>query len=209
MLPDLNKENLREMLSRPLPGIKAQQKMAPEFRGEYSHSLDPEAAAVMILIFPSREQYYTLFMKRNEYPGPHSAQVSFPGGIYETDDTNLERTALRETIEETGIDKDIEVLGSLTPLYIPVSNIMVTPFVGWVDSTPIFKPELSEVQYLIQVPVSDLFNKEKRYEEKTKHHNSEIMVPYYSFNSEKIWGATAMMLSEFIEVAGQKPEPQN
>ena len=158
----------------------------------------------MILIFPNPNQLHTVFVKRNEYPGPHSAQISFPGGIFEPDDENLRTTALRETIEETGIKKEIEVLGSLTPLYIPVSNFRVTPFIGWVNKKPVFDPDPSEVQYLIEVPIADIFDKRIRHSEKIKGHEIEFMAPYYKLNNEKIWGATAMMLSEFIEVAEQK-----
>jgi 8-oxo-dGTP pyrophosphatase MutT (NUDIX family) len=201
---ELNKKDLMEAVMGTLPGESAHLKMAPEFRGDFHHSDTVQTAAVMILIFPYPKSLHTIFIKRNEYPGPHSAQVSFPGGIFEPEDKNMKETALRETREETGIDKEIEILGRLTPLYIPVSNFCVTPFIGWVEEVPGFDPDSSEVQYLIEVPIAAIFDRSIRHSEKIKGHEIEFMAPFYSLNNEKIWGATAMMLSEFIEVAGQK-----
>ena len=201
MHQELNKHYLIKALSGPLPGEKAQLKMAPQFRGEFHHSENTRNAAVMILIFPYPKSLHTVFMKRNEYSGPHSAQVSFPGGVFEPGDKSLQNTALRETREETGINKDIEVLGSITPLYIPVSNYCVTPFIGWVNEPPAFDPDPSEVQYLIEVSISDMFDKTKQGSEKVMRHENEFMAPYYLLNNEKIWGATAMILSEFLALA--------
>jgi len=204
MEKEIKRNELIEALSGSLPGASAHRKMAPEFRGDFQHSDSVRNAAVMILIFPYPNQLHTVFIKRNEYPGPHSAQISFPGGIFELNDENLRTTALRETIEETGIKKEIEVLGSLTPLFIPVSNFCVTPFIGWVNKKPEFDPDPSEVQYLIEVPIAKIFDKRIKHAEIIKGHEIEFMAPYYKLNNEKIWGATAMMLSEFIEVAEQK-----
>jgi 8-oxo-dGTP pyrophosphatase MutT (NUDIX family) len=201
---ELNKNDLIEALAGSLPGESAQRKMAPEFRGDFKHSDSARNAAVMILIFPYPKLLHTVFIKRNEYPGPHSAQVSFPGGMFELKDENLKTTALRETMEETGIKTEIEVLGSLTPLYIPVSNFCVTPFIGWMNEIPEFDLDPTEVQYLIEVPIPEIFDNRIKHAEIIKGHEIEFMAPYYNLNNEKIWGATAMMLSEFIEVAVQK-----
>ncbi len=99
-----------------------------------------------------------VFIKRNEYDGPHSAQVSFPGGAWENRDRTLQHTAIRETREELGISGELEILGSLTDLHIPVSNFLVTPFVGWMAETPLFKPDPTEVQYVIEVPLQSLLS---------------------------------------------------
>jgi len=203
-VPEINKKKLLKLLTGELPGEKAQLKMAPEFRGNFIFRESPRPAAVMILLFPYKKELHTLFIKRNEYPGPHSAQISFPGGLYEPDDGKLMNTAIRETVEETGIRNKIDVLGSLTPLFIPVSNFIVTPFIGWVRDSPDFTPDPSEVQYLIHVPFSDLFDSGCICSEKIKRHDIEFIAPYYALNGEKIWGATAMMLSEFLELVGRK-----
>ncbi len=129
----------RAALSSKLPGEQAQFEMAPTFRGTFRHDADPFPAAVLFLMYPSTEGATCLvFIKRNEYDGPHSAQVSLPGGAWEKGDGSLVNTAIRETREELGIeaDLDIAILGPMTELLIPVSNYLVTPFVGCLDRTP-------------------------------------------------------------------------
>ena len=90
--------------------------MAPTFRGNPISGRLAVEAAVLALFYPAEGETHLVFIKRNEYDGPHSAQVSFPGGAKEASDTNLQETALRETCEEVGISGPIEILGSLTPL---------------------------------------------------------------------------------------------
>lgn len=179
--------------------------MAPSFRGSFMHQAEPVRAAVMALMYPRQGQIHLVFIKRNEYDGPHSGQVSFPGGVWEPGDTDLERTALRETREELGINGEVEILGALTDLHIPVSNFLVTPFVGWMDHTPEFSPEESEVQYLIESSLDDLNHPAARDSETLEKHGRQIEAPFYKVGSDKIWGATAMILSEVLEVASRLP----
>lgn len=190
-----------EILSHQLPGEKAHGLMAPTFRGEFTSRENPLLAAVMVLFYGSGKEIRLVFIKRNEYDGPHSAQVSFPGGAWEAGDHSLEETALRETREELGIDKQIEVLGSLTPLHIPVSNFMVHPFVGWMEEGPVFRPDPTEVQYVIEVSLEKLLDPATRDSELIYHHERPIEAPFYRVEKEKIWGATAMMLSEVLQLA--------
>ncbi len=194
---------LRQALTRPLPGEEGQMGMAPEFRGEEIYSGDPKPAAVLILLFPHEENIGVVFIKRNEYNGPHSAQVSFPGGARETDDESLEKTALRETFEELGIKGKIQILGSMSPLHIPVSNFLVTPFVGWMDEHPVYQPDPTEVQYVIESSLSVLLNPDNIRSGKWKQNKRSIDAPYYGVGEEKIWGATAMMLCEFLQVVSR------
>lgn len=142
-----------------------------------------------------------VFIKRNAYDGPHSAQVSFPGGAMEPEDSSLEETAVRETCEELGICEQIEILGSLTPLHIPVSNYMVHPYVGWMEVAPSFNPDPAEVQYVIEADYSLLQNPLHRASEKEHRHGMTVDVPYFRVGKERIWGATAMMLSEVLQLA--------
>ena len=131
----VNPEWWRRSLEGPLPGESAQLKMAPTYRGSFPDQKEAIRAAVLALLYPSGGVAHLVFIKRNEYDGPHSAQVSFPGGAWEEGDDSLEQTAIRETREELGIQDDIEILGALTPLHIPVSNFLVYPFVGWMDDS--------------------------------------------------------------------------
>ena len=100
----------------------------------------PVKLLFLILLYPENSSVHTVFMQRHNYDGVHGGQISFPGGKKEDSDKDLIQTALREAEEETGVDrKKISVLGTLTPLFIPVSNMIVTPVVGWTDIKPDFK----------------------------------------------------------------------
>jgi len=199
----INRHWWSEKLKQRLPGVRAQQDMAPTFRGSFKEDGRPKMAAVMALLYPYREEGFLVFIKRNLYDGPHSGQVSFPGGAWEEEDQDLQQTALRETREELGIEADIRVLGALTPLHIPVSNFLVHPFLGWCEERPVFQPDASEVQYLIEVALSELTNPQICHSERIHHHGQWIHTPYYRVGKEKIWGATAMMLSEILRLAAR------
>ena len=196
-----NKRAWIEILHQKLPGEAAQLMMAPTFRGHISTAENPVQAAVLVLFYPSDGKMHLVFIKRNEYDGPHSAQVSFPGGAREASDLSLKETALREAREELGINGEIEVLGALTPLHIPVSNFMVYPFLGWMEDLPVFHPDPTEVQYVIEASLSTLLDPAKRDSETRFHHALPIEAPFYRVGEDKIWGATAMILSEVLQLA--------
>lgn len=200
------------MLGRELPGEAAQMKFAPEIRSPEDQAAggpgdrEPEcrAAAVMLLFWQEGTGVRTVLMKRNEYDGPHSGQLSFPGGMYEEQDGELINTAIRETAEETGIEENsIEVLGKLTPLFIPVSNFCVTPFVGWTDDPPVFSPDHSEVQYLLTPELDTLVDQASRHREFFHIHGRKVSTPYISIDKDILWGASAMIFSEFMAVIDQ------
>ena len=131
----------------------------------------------------------------------HSDQISFPGGKFEKGDKNLIDTALRESHEEIGVPvKDIRILGTLTPLFIPVSNIEVHPAVGYILYEPVFKPDKTEVKSIIETPLDYLLRPDIVKKKTTVIQNMNIQIPYYNFNGRHIWGATAMILSEFLEI---------
>jgi len=200
---DINslKNKLKSALENTLPGAEYQYLMAPEIRISGSNPDNARNAAVMALFFPEDECIKLVFIRRNEYPGVHSGQVSFPGGMQEKYDASLKDTALRETGEETGIDPDkIDVIGKTSPLLIPVSNFIVHPFIGLLDHKPEFHPDKSEVSYLIIADLQSLFSPASCKSELRTLANQRIKVPYYLVNEDKIWGATAMMLSELLEI---------
>ena len=196
----ISPEQWKASLSGDLPGENAQGLMAPTFRGGFSHKEDPVPAAVLILMYPSGGRTRLVLMKRNVYDGPHSAQVSFPGGAWEEGDQSLEFTAIRETREELGITGEIRLLGALTALHIPVSNYQVTPFAGWMDHRPLFHPDPAEVQYVIEATLEELLDPANRSSETIHRHGQSIVAPYYLVGEERIWGATAMMLCEFLQL---------
>jgi len=197
------REDLKKALLETLPGEKGQLGMSPEFRGEIYPAAKPLPAAVMILLYPLKTDTGMVFIKRNTYNGPHSAQVSFPGGAWEQGDVSLEETAIRECREELGINGDMLMLGSLTRLHIPVSNFLVTPFAAWMKKRPVFQPDPLEVEYVIESSLGELSDPANVLTDQWEHHGRTIVAPYYRVGKEKIWGATAMMLCEFLQVVSK------
>lgn len=198
-------KKLKYRLSLPLPGIEAQLKMAHvERRLNLSRIKIPDYArmgAVLILLFEEEGSVKTCFIERTQYDGVHSGQIAFPGGKKEPDET-LEQTALRETEEEVGVNRHhITVLGQLTELYIPPSNFLVHPFVGSVGYRPQFLPQVTEVAEVVEVNIDELGDVRLRGEKKIMLSNGNMVhTPYYSLHGKTVWGATAMIISEFLEV---------
>lgn len=203
-MPGMSHKWWEGALRQALPGEKAQLQMAPAFRGSFPDQGEPVRAAVLILLYPVDQETHLVLIKRNIYKGPHSGQVSFPGGAWEADDLTLEHTALRETREEIGIQADMEILGALTPLLIPVSNFLVSPYVAWIDQHPVFHPDPSEVQYVIEVSVRQLMDPEVLDSEILHHRGRPVETPFYRVGQDKVWGATAMILSEFLQLASRQ-----
>lgn len=194
-------ENLTRKLSEPLPGKKAQLLMAPAFRPDVEAGKDGRKAGVIILLYPHQNKIWSVLTKRQVYEGNHSGQVSFPGGKVEPEDTSLISTALREAEEEIGVNQNmIEILGSLTPLYIPVSGIEVYPVVGYIDYRPDFNPDPHEVDFLIEFPFHLLFEPGIKDTEIYESGNRKGIIPFYNISGNHVWGATAMILSELIEI---------
>ncbi len=188
-------------LTKPLPGKAAQLRMAPFPRRPAEFAAPVRQAAVLILLFPSGDNIFICLIRRAEYEGVHSGQISFPGGMAEISDSGLEDTAKRETSEETGVDSGkITILGKLTPLPVPVSSFMVHPFVGFLDEHPEFVPDPIEVSFIIEAPLKVLLDPGAVKKEKWNLTNESAMVPFYISEGHRIWGATAMILSEFLEI---------
>lgn len=197
---------LQERLGNSLPGAAAQLKMAPitrliELERERT-TVEPRRSAVLILFYPDNGKTKLFFIKRAIDQTVHSGQISFPGGKYEKSDVDLKATALRETNEEIGIDPEqVTIIGSLSKLYIPPSNFDVYPFVGFVRQKPVLKAN-HEVQHILEIGFNELRKPAIRTEKTISHRiGKEVMVPSYSIQNEIIWGATAMMISELLEIS--------
>ncbi len=196
-------KRLETELGKRLPGEPAQRKMAPGVHRVFKTSESAGQAGVLLLLFPRKGNLHILLIKRADYPGPHGGQISLPGGKMEEGDQTVICTALREAAEETGIDPDtVTVLGTLTPLFIPVSNLEVLPVVGYARIQPEFSIDPQEVEYLITAGLGELADNKLKTEEKLNISGVTIIAPGYRVGDEFIWGATAMILSEFMEVAG-------
>ena len=194
-------ENLKIELKKDLPGIKAQIKMAPSVRSHFKTDKESTKAGVLLLLYPKENDLYIAFIQRTEYNGPHSGQISFPGGKKEKSDKNIIETALRESQEEVGINPEhVEVIGELTPLHIPISNFIVYPVVGIYNSTPKFKIDPTEVERIIEIKINDFKNPENCNSKEFKYGDLSFTAPIYNPNNITIWGATAMILCEFLDI---------
>jgi 8-oxo-dGTP pyrophosphatase MutT (NUDIX family) len=197
-------DELRAYFNNSLPGIEAQKKMAPQHRNIVFNNSDnspAKEAAVAIILYPKNNKLCTVFIKRPEYDGPHSAQISFPGGKFEENDSDLIQTAVRETKEEIGIcADDLTIISTLSNLYIPVSNIKVLPVLCFLPYTPEFNIDKSEVEHIIEVDINKIFSANSRKNKTITINNKAINAPYYDLYNNHVWGATAMIISELTEV---------
>jgi 8-oxo-dGTP pyrophosphatase MutT (NUDIX family) len=196
---------LEAELARPLPGEEAQYRMAPAERPTAAQYLstvkDYRSSSVLVLLYPHDTGIRTVLIKRHDYQGVHSGQVGFPGGKQEESES-LEATALREASEEIGLKKDdVAIIGKLTRLYIPVSRFMVQPFIATTPQRPHFIPDPFEVNRIIEADLEKLMDK-TTIGHKTIMHSSglKIRTPYYDIEGFTVWGATAMIISEFTAV---------
>lgn len=203
--PDLINRIAHE-LATALPGETAQFKMAGVGRQKSpASSLQPKNSAVMIMLYPKNNELYFPVIQRPVYEGVHSGQMALPGGALDKSlDKDLKETAFRELHEEIGIDLHLfphAVLGKLSQLFIPPSNFLVEPYVAYTSICPNFQLNTYEVHSLLEVPVMTLL-KEEIVGQTTVvlQGGQKIQVPCYCIDNSIIWGATAMMLSEFKEV---------
>jgi 8-oxo-dGTP pyrophosphatase MutT (NUDIX family) len=192
------------LLAGNLPGIVAHTKMLPP--GRRLKTIEEEIAlvklsSVLLLLFPENGKLYTCLTRRPPTMKHHPGQISFPGGKVEKEDISAEMTALREAKEEVGVVSDqVEILGKLSDLYVEVSRFSIQPYIAWTNCKPDFLVNYSEVEELILFPVSDFVTNEIISETQLETVTGTLNVKYYPFNGEFIWGATAMILSELIEI---------
>lgn len=195
------KDSLLLELKEPLPGLDYQLRMAPDGRPVGNEGEINRDAAVALLIRKTGPGYEFLLIKRPEYDGVHSGQVSFPGGKNEADDPSLIHTAIRETKEEIGIRMDrSELLGRLTPLVIPVSGFKVQPYVFYQESALKTLIDPAEVARVIHAPLMSLIKENAIKKVEINVRGYALLTPYYDIDNEIVWGATAMILSEFAEI---------
>jgi 8-oxo-dGTP pyrophosphatase MutT (NUDIX family) len=198
---------LTHELSQPLPGLQVQLRMTSNRRSKEMMEFRPLDKAikssVLILLYPGKENSQPSFVVilRPTYEGIHSGQISLPGGRFELSDENLMQTALRETKEEIGMDAGrVTIIGKLTELYIPPSNYLVQPFVGFTSSVPVFTPDPIEVEKIIEVPLRQLLDNKNRVQKEISIGGVQFTAPSFAVKGTTIWGATAMILNEFKEI---------
>lgn len=193
---------IQNRLKQTLPGLEAHVKLYPAFRQEELEKADKSKAtnsAVMILLFFEKQILKTVFIKRASDNTVHSGQISFPGGKSEPEDKSSEETALRECEEEIGIPaSQIRILGELTTLFIPRSNFLVHPIIGFMDKKPIYNSDNKEVDYIIETDVlkHDYNNPDSTTLELFPGYNLDVLG--FDLGSDFLWGATGMIFTELL-----------
>ncbi len=199
-------EIIPQIKSAKLLGIEAHKIMAPTerllFMEDFDYSLkNPRESAVLCLFYPKENQVYMALIIRAKYPGVHASQVAFPGGKREEGE-ELDETALRETFEEIGVSPSkVSLIKELTKVYIPPSNFLVTPFVGYADELLEFTKDPYEVADVIELSLNTFLNDEivSKITMDTSYANTTKM-PVFTVEEHLVWGATAMIMSEIKEM---------
>lgn len=199
---------IERKLLQPLPGREAQFRMAHLSRRIYEGDAPADAlqAAVLALFYFKAERWQLVLIERESgnIRDRHRGQISFPGGRYDETDADMAATALREAEEEIGVHAPhIRLLGALTPLYIPVSHFNVHPYVGFLEQHPgRFTPQPGEVRAILETPLEIIANPANRHTTNIRvgEHLQLQDVPYFDVHGKVVWGATAMILSELLEI---------
>jgi 8-oxo-dGTP pyrophosphatase MutT (NUDIX family) len=200
-------DQLRHTLAKPVPGLAAQLQMAPEYRVQVLQDRTPppsaKEASVLILLYVREGRLFFPLTQRTDAVETHKGQISLPGGAREAHETRR-AAALRETCEELDICLDrCDILGQLTPLYIPPSGFLITPYIAYTATTPRFCPDPVEVAMLIETPLDLLLDPRTIRQEEWILHGTPVTVPFFSIHGHKVWGATAMVLSEFVTLISE------
>ncbi|NBC02585.1 MAG: NUDIX domain-containing protein [Bacteroidetes bacterium] len=188
-----------------LPGREAQLKMSPEpldpdFVLPQKKSDTAHPSSVLIPLFPDHENQLQVILTLRTDSIRHAGQISFPGGRQEGSETP-EETALRETEEEIGVVRNkVQIACSITPLYLHRTDNQITPYVGFLEEEPELIPDPAEVQEAFSIPVQNLMNGENFKKEEWDLAHSSFHVPFWTIHEVPLWGATAMMMSELLEL---------
>lgn len=197
------KIKLSQRLEKKLPGVSSQNIMLITPQNSAKYFIPPDnivLSAVLILLFPIREDIHFFLTKRTDTVQYHKGQISLPGGAKEEGE-ELIGTALRETDEEIGISSDsIQIIGQLTPLLVPVTGFQIHPFIGFSEHKPETATDPMEVESVFSVSIHSLVHQKTHQLEERTLRGHLYQVPYYHLNNKKVWGATSMILSEFKTV---------
>jgi 8-oxo-dGTP pyrophosphatase MutT (NUDIX family) len=195
--------DLSSALARPLPAAAAHAFMAPRPRRPWPAGAGRvRHAAGLLLVFPRDGRAHIVLTVRAETLGRHGGQVSLPGGVIEAGEA-FEQAALREAREEISLSgQGVRIVGALSPIDIPVSGFRLHPIVGASDAAPALAPADGEVARILEVAVDDLLAPGSVVTTERERDGSRIIVPAFRVGGDEIWGATAMVLAEFLALLG-------
>jgi 8-oxo-dGTP pyrophosphatase MutT (NUDIX family) len=202
---------LRTRLAGTLPGVEAQLRFAPNpvrsgwVAGRFP--ADARAAAALIMLYPADGGIAIPLTVRASGLARHAGQISLPGGASDAGET-LAQTALREASEEIGVDPaTVRVLGELTPVHVIVSGFTLHPVVGVTDTRPSFQAAPGEVEEILEVSLDDLRDASRIRVSTRIREGVAVEYPYFDLLGHQVWGATAMVLGEFVCLLGELPPP--
>jgi 8-oxo-dGTP pyrophosphatase MutT (NUDIX family) len=201
MLQDIE-QTLRQRLAETLPGVQAQLKFAPSptrpgWRAGHFPE-DARTAAGLLLLYPRDHDVAIPLTVRASGLARHAGQISLPGGATDPGET-LTDAALREASEEIGVDPStVRILGELTPVHVLVSGFTLHPIVGITDERPEFVASPGEVGEILEVSLDDLRDASRIGRGTRIREGVAVDYPYFDVLGHKVWGATAMVLGEFI-----------
>ena len=200
---------LKTALAAPLPGEEVQAVMAPSPRPLLEWNLEnARTAAALLTVYPRPEAPHVLLTLRSRDLPSHRGQVSLPGGMVEPGESPV-AAALREAREEVGLDPEaVDVLCDLSPVFIPVTGFLLHPFVAMARRALVFTPHEAEVARVMEVPLAELADPARQRIETRMILDEPRLVPYFLVDGEKLWGATAMILAEFLALLGYPPRPE-
>ena len=188
-------------LAQPLPGPMVGSRFEPHPRPWRHYDVAPpdaRPAAVLLLLYPHEGQWHLPLTLRPADMAAHAGQVSLPGGAVEPGETTA-AAAIREFHEELGDDgRPIDMLGTLSPLYVQASNYLVTPWVAAAAARPQFAANAAEVEEVLEVPLSHLVDPAHFGSHTRQHEGQTYSAPHFLFQSHRIWGATCMILGELV-----------
>jgi 8-oxo-dGTP pyrophosphatase MutT (NUDIX family) len=201
-------EHIKSLLQKPLPGLQSHLKLAPptrkqELENAQKASLYAKKSAVMILLFHEAGVLKVVFIRRSFYVGIHAGQMAFPGGRFEETDSSVEETAYREIEEEIGIKRNkIELLGRISDIVVPTSNFLISVFVGYLAKKPVYLPDEREVAEVIEIDFNEFLMPDAIAEKSffVPSSNQTVLAPCYQTSKCDIWGASAMVMSELIDM---------
>lgn len=195
-------EALRVRLAGTLPGVEAQRQFVPSpprpgWRIDH-YPEDARIAAALLLLYPRDFGVAMPLTVRASTLAHHAGQISLPGGATDPGET-LAQAALREASEEIGIDPAaVRVLGELTPVHVIVSGFTLHPVVGITDVRPAFIAAPGEVEEIVEVSLDDLRDASRIRRGSRIREGEAIEFPYFDLAGHQVWGATAMVLGEFV-----------
>ncbi len=203
--------DLARRLAGPLPGERAHLSLSPQPRSGWKPGHVPDdarPAAALMLWYPDDSGQPTLLLTRRRHTMPtHAGQLSFPGGCLEQGES-LQQCAVRESVEEVGLDPaGVRVLGTLTPLHIPISGFVLHPFVAVLGHRPAWNPSVDEVDAIFE-PTLERFDDREHYGNTTRRiGNLDLDIPFFDVGGARLWGATAMITAEFLTLVERGAMP--